>query len=58
VGLDGRGAEVLLVGDYGRLREVAVAPDGSLWLLTSNRDRRGSPTADDDRILRVAPQGL
>lgn len=50
---DGTGAETLLRGDYGRLRHVAVAPDGTLWVLTSNRDGRGDPDADDDRILRV-----
>jgi glucose/arabinose dehydrogenase len=45
--------EELFVGTYGRLRHVEQAPDGSLWVLTSNRDGRGSPVADDDRIIRI-----
>jgi hypothetical protein len=32
---------------------VVRAPDGALWLMTSNRDGRGSPVSSDDRIIRV-----
>jgi glucose/arabinose dehydrogenase len=53
---DGVGrAQDFFVGDYGRLRTVTVAPDGNLWVTTSNRDGRGNPKPGDDRILLVSP---
>ncbi|HET9518216.1 MAG TPA: PQQ-dependent sugar dehydrogenase, partial [Actinoplanes sp.] len=43
----------LLIGEYGRLRGVVAAPDGSLWLTTSNVGGEGRPSPGDDRIIRL-----
>jgi len=55
-GPDGRRVlfqEKLLTNRYGRLRDVFEIPSGEFLVLTSNRDGRGVPAADDDRILLV-----
>ncbi len=49
------GREPLLKGDVGRIRDVTQAPDGSLWISTSNHDGRGAPSTSDDRIIRLGP---
>lgn len=43
------------VAEYGRLRDVVLAPDGALWVLTNNTDGRGIPGTNDDRILSFVP---
>jgi aldose sugar dehydrogenase len=56
---DGRRVESqerLFHDTFGRLRDVLVAPDGAVYLGTSNRDGRGSPSSNDDRIIRLRPR--
>lgn len=55
--LDGRRvvSQEDLAKDYGRIRDVAEGPDGYLYFSTSNRDGRGKPASDDDRIMRFVP---
>ncbi|KTD21028.1 PQQ-dependent sugar dehydrogenase [Legionella londiniensis] len=43
---------------YGRIRNVVIGPDGFLYIMTSNRDGRGRPEPEDDRIIRLDPKSL
>jgi aldose sugar dehydrogenase len=40
-------------GQFGRLRDVVLGPDGYLYVSTSNKDGRGSPVSSDDRIIKI-----
>jgi glucose/arabinose dehydrogenase len=50
------GRTTILSGVYGRLRDVVVAPNGDIYICTSNRDGRGAPVDADDRIIRLTPK--
>jgi glucose/arabinose dehydrogenase len=39
----------------GRIREIAVSPDGYIYFSTSNRDGRGNPNDKSDQIFRLEP---
>ncbi len=59
VSLDGSkvvSQENLFDGTFGRIREMEEGPDGYIYFSTSNRDGRGSPSKDDDRIMRIVPE--
>jgi len=47
--------EVLYSDTYGRIRDVAVGPDGAVYFTTSNQDGRGTVRPNDDKIMRIAP---
>lgn len=60
-GLAGEGEVRLLAhfrDEFGRIRPVRVGPEGRVWFGTSNRDGRGSPAGDDDRLIAVDPGAL
>ena len=47
--------ESLLQNRYGRLSAAATAPDGLLWLGTTNKGSGGKIVPSDDRVIRIQP---
>lgn len=50
--------QAFFTGTFGRIRKATLAPDGSLWIITSNKDGRGGwskggENPKDDRVIRV-----
>ena len=48
--------EILFRDEYRRIRNIVEGPDGSLYLMTNNRDGRGIATETDDLIIRLVPK--
>ncbi|WP_286886131.1 PQQ-dependent sugar dehydrogenase [Aneurinibacillus sp. UBA3580] len=46
----------LFPGEFGRIRDIAESPDGSLYFMTNNRDGRGKERSGDDKIIRLKPR--
>jgi hypothetical protein len=42
-------------GTFGRLRDICISPDGKVFIAVSNRDGRGNPKTDDDKIIEISP---
>jgi glucose/arabinose dehydrogenase len=52
IDLETRMQDNILVG-YGRLSDVIEAPDGSLYILTTNKNAVGIGNPNDDKILQL-----
>ena len=48
------GEETLFPDSLGRIRAVAMGPDGYIYFTTSNQDGRGDLFAGDDKLFRIA----
>ncbi|SCY45006.1 Glucose/arabinose dehydrogenase, beta-propeller fold [Paenibacillus polysaccharolyticus] len=43
--------------EWGRIRNVTAGEDGKLYVLTNNRDGRGTPREGDDKLIVLTPEG-
>ena len=53
LGQEGAAGQQSVLGGLGRIRDVAMGPDGLVYLITSNTDGKGFPDASDDRLVRI-----
>lgn len=44
--------------EFGRIRTIVMGEDENFYILTNNRDGRGVPVAEDDRLIRIPPNLL
>lgn len=50
---EGLSSQKSILSGIGRVRDVAQADDGSLYVITSNTDGKGFPDGTDDKLLRI-----
>ncbi|MBY0205971.1 glucose/arabinose dehydrogenase [Paenibacillus intestini] len=43
--------------EWGRIRNVTAGEDSKLYVLTNNRDGRGTPREGDDKLIVLTPEG-
>lgn len=48
--------EAIMKNEFGRLRDVIEAKDGSIYITTNNRDGKGNSSINDDRIIKLTPK--
>lgn len=48
--------EPIFKNEWGRIRNVTAGEDGKLYVLTNNRDGRGSPRDGDDQLIVLTPK--
>ena len=60
IALDGEKVTAIerMATGFGRIRCVAVGPDGAIYFSTSNKDGRAEPREGDDKIYRIVPVGI
>ena len=51
-------AEDFFQEEFGRIRNIGVGADGYLYFLSNNRDGRGTPRSNDDKIYQIVPADL
>jgi len=47
-----------LFKEFGRLRAITLGPDKFFYVSTSNKDGRGAPRENDDKIIKIDPKIL
>lgn len=56
--LESKNLKKIFDGEYGRLRDIVLGPEGNFYIFTNNTDGRGVPRSGDDKLIVVDPNSL